>query len=351
MMLRYEARSLRQFAQQLLLAGGLEADKAFVVAETLLEGDLLGHSTHGLQLLPAYLDELEKGSMTRQGSPITISDFPAAVTWDGQRLPGPWLVVRAIDLAVQRAKTNGTCTVVIRRSHHTAALAAYLQRVADAGLMILLSCSDPGFTGVAPHGAKRGVYSPNPIAAAWPAGGSPVLIDVSMSILSMGALRRAKNEKQSLPQKWLVDAYGQPTDDPNAYFTDPPGAILPIGGIDHGHKGFALGLIVEALTGGLAGRGRAEPREGWSANVCVQVFDPRAFGGADEFARQMTWLASACRQSPPRDPKQPVRLPGDAALHRKSEQLANGVLLPENTISPLRNWAEKLKINPPIPLS
>src|SRR6476620_10850864 len=115
---RHPAAALREFAAALFTRAGLETEKAVVSAEVLVEGDLLGHTTHGLALLPQYLAEVEKGSMTKVGQPDVVADFPSALTWDGRRLPGPWLVTRAIDVAVGRAKQAGTCTVVIRRSHH-----------------------------------------------------------------------------------------------------------------------------------------------------------------------------------------------------------------------------------------
>jgi L-lactate dehydrogenase len=343
----YPAPELIAFAVSLLEKSGLEPDKANVVAEILVEGDLLGHNTHGLQLLPAYLDELARGGMAKTGAPRVIADFPAAVTWDGMRLPGPWLVVRALELASERAKINGACAVVIRRSHHTACLAAYLQRVTDQGLMVVLTCSDPRMAAVAPHGGRRAIFTPNPIAAAWPTGGLPVMLDTSMSIASYGLARRFHAEHRRLPGAWLLDAQGNPSSDPAVLFTDPAGSLLPIGGIDHGYKGYALGLLVEALTGGLAGYGRADPDDGWAANVFLQVFDPALFGGGEEFRRQTSWLAEACRQTPPRPGVDRVRLPGEAALRCRERQLRHGVELHADIMPALFPWAEKLGVPRP----
>src|SRR5256885_6369966 len=172
---RYRAEDLVAFAIALLSKSGLDEEKARDIAEILVEGDLLGHTTHGLALLAPYLDDLEKGGMNKDGEPGVLADFPAAITWDGMKLPGPWLVRRAIDLAMQRARVNGTCSVVIRHSHHIAGLEAYLKPVADVGLVVMLMCSDPGCRGVAPHGGRKDVYTPNPIAAAWPTAGEPVM--------------------------------------------------------------------------------------------------------------------------------------------------------------------------------
>lgn len=343
----HEAADLVAFADGLLVRAGLDAGKARDVAEVLVEGDLLGHTTHGLQLLPAYLDEVVSGRMTRTGEPGVIADRPAAVTWDGRRLPGPFLVRRALALAVERAHAYGTGTVAIRRSHHAAALAAYLRPVAERGLMALVTCSDPGVRGVVPHGGRTDVMTPNPIAAAWPADGAPVLLDVSSSITTHGLTRRLAREGGRFPGAWAIDGDGRPTDDPAAVLADPPGALLPAGGLDHGHKGYALGLLVEALTGGLAGHGRADPHEGWAANVLVQVLDPAAFGGTDAFVRQTSFLAAACRASVPRDASAPVRLPGEAALARRARQLAEGVTLYAGVLEALVPWSERLGV--PLP--
>jgi LDH2 family malate/lactate/ureidoglycolate dehydrogenase len=347
MAIHYSAAGLVAFAQSLLERAGLEPEKARIVAETLVEGDLLGHTTHGLALLAGYLADIEKGGMTKAGEPRVIADFPAAITWDGHKLPGPWLVRRALDLAAERAQINGTCTVVIRRSHHIGCLAAYLQRVTDRGLMMILSCSDPAAKGVAPHGGRREVMTPNPIAAGWPTDGEPVMMDVSMSITSNALTRRTANEGRKFPGQWLIDGAGRPTDDPAAAFANPPGAILPLGGADHGHKGYALGLMVEALTGGLGGHGRADAPSGWTASVFLQVLDPTLFGSREEFVRQTSHLAAACRAIPPRPGFDRVRLPGEAGLQRRAKQLANGVELHAGIMPALAPWAEKLGIPAP----
>jgi L-lactate dehydrogenase len=344
---RHPVSDLTVFAAALLARAGLEDEKARVVAEVLVEGDLLGHNTHGLALLPGYLADIEKGAMTRSGEPRGIADFPAAVTWDGNKLPGPWLVRRAIDLAMERAKHNGTCTVSIRRSHHIACLASYLQRVTDQGLMVILTCSDPAAKGVAPHGGRRDVMTPNPLAAAWPTDGAPVMLDVSMGITTNGMTKRLAAEGRKFPGQWLVDGAGEPTNDPAAAFANPPGAILPLGGADHGHKGYALGLLVEALTSGLGGFGRADTPAGWMANVFLQVLNPAMFGRREDFVRETSFLAAVCRATPPRPGFDRVRLPGESALARRAEQLTRGVELYPSILPALAPWAQKLGVSLP----
>lgn len=349
---RYRAADLEGFAAALLEKAGLEPEKSRVVARILVEGDLLGHNTHGLQLLAPYLNDLSTGKMTPKGEPRVIADYPAAVTWDGMRLPGVWLTARALEVAAERARTYGTCTVVIRRSHHIACLAAYFKPITDQGLMGMVISSGPETTGVVPHGGKgTGTHTPNPIAAAWPTRGDPVMIDVSMSITTHGLTGRLHKEGRKLPGQWLLDGHGNPSDDPAVLFQEPRGGLLPIGGLDHGHKGYALGLMVEALTQGLSGHGRADPVEGWAANVFVQVFDPALYGGIDEFTRQTEHIANACRNTPPRAGFDRVRLPGESGLRRREAQSRDGVQLYPGILPALQPWIEKLGVPAPRAIS
>ncbi|MEO8630767.1 MAG: Ldh family oxidoreductase, partial [Betaproteobacteria bacterium] len=98
---------------------------------------------------------------------------------------------------------------------------------------------------------------------------------------------------------------------------------------------------------GLAGHGRADPKEGWTANVFVQIIDPEAFGGLDDFKRQMQWLADACRATPPSVAGQSVRMPGERGLAYRAEQLANGVQLYNSIVPTLTPWSKKLGVKLP----
>jgi LDH2 family malate/lactate/ureidoglycolate dehydrogenase len=348
---RYCAAGLTAFAQQLLTGAGLPQDKADAVAAILVEGDLLGHTTHGLALLGPYLGELESGSMERDGSPAVVQDQPAAVTWDGRRLPGPWLVLEAMALATARAKQCGTGTVVIRRSHHIACLAAYHKRATDQGLLMLLACSDANTASVAPFGGLDPVFTPNPLSAGIPTPGEPILIDISTSATTNGLTNRLHQEGGQLPAQWVIDGHGRPSSDPSVLFTAPKGTILPLGGMDSGHKGYGLSLLVEALTGGLAGHGRADPRQGWGATVFLQILDPAAFSGTDAFTRQTGAIVDQCHASRPAQAGKAVRMPGEKGLALAREQERAGVALYPAILPSLEPWGRKLGVALPAPLA
>ena len=346
----YRAEDLRQFAVDLLRKQEMAGEVAATVAEILIEGDLLGHTTHGLQLLGPYLEELQQDTMTRGGMPVVLQDHGMSVFWDGRYLPGPWLVTRAIDTGLSRMQNYPVFTASIKQCHHIACLAAYLQRVAERGYLILLATSDPTLGAkVAPFGSRTPLYTPNPVAAGWPLENGVVMLDISMSTTSVGLSQRLARRKGRLPGEWLLDADGRPTDNPTVIFDKPSGSILPLGGVDLGYKGFALGLLVEALTSGLCGFGRKDRPGRWGATVFLMMINPDGLGGRRLFLQEATHIARACLNAEPIDSDRPVRLPGQAGLAKKRTQLERGVELEPGILPSLKEWSGKLGV--PMPVS
>lgn len=343
----YEAADLIRFARELLLAAGLFREAADTTATVLVEGDLMGHTTHGLALLPGYLNELANDRMTKVGSYTVMRGGAACEAWDANRLPGPWVTTHALAAAEKMARRVGSGTVVIRRSHHIGALAAYLEPIARRGLFAQIHCSDPNVKSVAPFGGVTPVFTPNPFAAGIPTSGDPVLLDISASYTTNGMVDRAKRLGERMPHAWLQDHEGRATDNPQVMYEEPKGTLLPLGGLEAGHKGFALALLVEALTAGLAGFGRADPPEGWGATVFVQVIDPEYLGELAEFTRQMDFVVAACKASKPRPSGPEVRLPGERAQALKRGQLRTGVVLHPTIMPALDSWASSLSVEPP----
>jgi LDH2 family malate/lactate/ureidoglycolate dehydrogenase len=342
-----EPAELRGFAASLFAAAGLEEEKAATVAELLVEADLMGHTTHGLALAPRYLKEIGAGSMALSGVPEVVTDRGACVVWDGRRLPGVWVIARAVDLAVERAQQYGTVTVAVRNNHHIGCLAGYLPRATDRGCMVVVSTSDPSQRTVAPWGGMTPVMTPNPIAVGIPTSGDPILVDASASITTNNMVTRLAREGGRLPGQWVLDPSGVPTDDPAPALGGGGGSIMLAGGADHGQKGYGWALIVEALTQALPGFGRADSPTGWGSGTFVQVLDPDAFAGREAFTRQTDVLAEACRASEPRPGFDRVRLPGENALALRRAALARGLELYAGLGDELRASAERLGV--PVP--
>jgi len=339
-MMRIDATQLQQLIQRLFSELGTEREVASTVARVLVEGDLLGHHTHGVKLAQGYLKDIRAGHAKIDASALqVVRQTPVAVQYDAGYLLGPYCVERALTFAASAAQDFGIGIANIRRSHHIGCLAAYLQPFAERGLLPIIYTSDPAVASVAPFGGLDPVYTPNPLAIGIPTGAQPILIDVSMSNITNGLVNKTRAAGEQLEHATLLDNQGQLSRDPETLFADPPGSILPLGGLEFGHKGFALGTMVEALTAGLGGFGRRDAPSGWGAAVCVMVLDPRHFGGLDAFESEMGHFVERCLASRECVPGQPVRLPGHAGLARRTSYLTEGIPLPDDVLAAVRGAA------------
>ena len=340
---------LTGFAAALFAAAGLEHGKAATVGRLLVLTDMMGRRTHGLAMAPTYLAEIEKGGMRVTGEPEVIRDAGSTVVWDGDYLPGLWLIDRAIELALPRAATLGVVSVAIRKSHHIGCLAALVKQAADKGFVALIANSDPSGRRVAPYGGTEALFTPNPFAIGYPGADHPVLIDISASITTTSMTRQKFAAGEQFEHPWLLDAQGVPTRDPAVLEqSEPRGSLQLIGGQDHGHKGFGFALMIEALSQGLSGHGRHDAPKRWGGNVFMQVLDPDLFAGRAEFERQMNHLSDRCRANRPIRAERPVRMPGDQAARNLADARVNGVRYDEPTWLALVGWAERLKVDPPV---
>lgn len=327
---RYDVEEVRGAVERLFLSTGMAAEMAGEVTDCLLVADMMGHSTHGLAIAPWYIEEIKNGGMHLTGDVQTISDRGACLAWNGQRLPGAWLVNRAIDQALDRVDKFGVVTVTIAEGHHTGALATYLPRLTDKGYMVLLACSGPASQGVAPYGGTVGLFTPNPLSAGIPTHKDPILLDISCSITTIKRSGQLAQAGRQYPGEWALDAEGRPTTDPQVLSHG--GSLMPVGGLDHGHKGYAMALLVEALTQGLSGVGRRDDLSGIVMNTFLQVIDPAALGGAANYLDETTWLTDACHANPPKTGGEAVRVPGDRARTRVKEAKQRGVHLDQSIV-------------------
>lgn len=344
-MKHYPINVLHDFCQSLLVAHGLSQDKASSIAETLIRGESFGSPTHGLALLPTYIREIESGGMTIEGQPTVVVDHGACLSWDGRLLPGPWLIQRAISAGIDKAVEHGMACISIQRSHHAACLKAYLQQATEAGLVIQIALTDPGHSSVAPFGGTTAVLTSCPLAFGAPTSGDPMLIDLSTSMVSNAAVATAVREKRSFTHPTLLDGYGNATTDPAVMSADPPGTILPLGGAEGGHKGYALGLMVETLSGCLSGYGRADRPTGWSAAITITLMSPDALAGNTAYLRHIDALVDGCRQATPAPGVEQVRIPGEASLARHRQCQEQGLPLSDEYVTSLNLLADQQNLS------
>jgi LDH2 family malate/lactate/ureidoglycolate dehydrogenase len=228
----------------ILVSAGIKPADAKVVATDLVEADLEGLASHGVMLLPMYIDRIVKGSVSRLSRGEVVSDRGTAIVIDAGNALGQLTARQAVELAIARAHEIGMAAVAVRNGFHFGTAGRFARMMAAENCVgIVLSNTRPLMP--APGGAQALVGN-NPIAIALPSAGEFIVeADMALSATAMGKIRLAAAAGQSIPADWAVDAQGNPTTDPAAAIK---GMLLPAAG----PKGFGLAFIIDLLCGGLS---------------------------------------------------------------------------------------------------
>ena len=334
-----------EFGAALFRAAGVDEPNACAMAQGFLDADLLGFHTHGFALLPMNLGWIRDGLTRVSGEPSVLSGRGAVLNADAGYLAGPLAMGWACEQGVARAREHGVAVLTLRKCQHIGALAPYLLRIAEAGFAAFALVATPEESLVTVEGAREPLFSTNPFGFAFPTSGDPLLLDMSLAVTAAGQVRVAEAEARRLPGAWLLEADGRPTDDPAALSR---GMMLPIGGIDHGHKGSGLLVWSEMFAACLGGWGRLDRTGDDDANsVYLAVHDPEAFGGEELVRRQAAHVVELYEGLAPRTPAETPRVPGKRALALRRAALANGLALPEWVLARLRVAAHAAGISLP----
>jgi LDH2 family malate/lactate/ureidoglycolate dehydrogenase len=326
-----QADKERRLMLDLLRAHGASEADAAIVAEDLLEADLRGHDSHGLARFNMQLDALRQGRVDASATPAVVSDSAGAVTVDARRALGPPAMLFAVDEAVRRASGGqGVCAVTIRNHGYIAYLGWYVERGLEHDCICVLMSKARG--GVHPYGGVLPLVGSNPITAAVPTAGEPLLIDMATSTAAMGKILAAQRTGEAIPSDWAVDEQGNPTTDANAARK---GALSPLGGA----KGYALGLLVEMLAAVLPGGSSGAARDAlWSAvAIAVHV---SAFGDPAEFRRRASAYLDELKSSPVAPGFSEILVPGQRAYRIRRERLAEGIPVSDETWRTIGGYLE-----------
>ena len=334
---------LMKFCTSVFIKLKMDEEKAIDTSDILIEADLMGHSTHGVRLLPLYIKDIETGNMNVAGEEEILRDIGSCLTIDGKSLPGIWLTKKALSQSAKRAKKYGTSTVLIKNSHHNGALAAYMLPIINQNLVPIIKSSVPSSATVAPFGGTKALLTPDPMALGYPTNKEPVIIDISASITTNNMIADKIAKNKLFDFDCLLTSEGIPTNDPKEVM-EKNGTVMPVGGLEYGHKGFGLALGIEALSQGLSGSGRSKKPKSMNLSTFVQVIDPEAFAGLKAFKDEMTFLYEQCINNPPINENNKVRMPGQHALLRRQKSLKEGFELSKETMIALKSISEKFEI-------
>ena len=340
---------LEAFARRLLRAAGATEAEAARTAAGLASANLRGYDSHGVMRLPYYVAALRKGDVVSGGDWTIEKESANSLVADAEWGFGHVVAGRLLDRLMEKAKQTGVAVGTLKRCGHIGRLGEYAEIAAAAGLISITMVNSHGAVHrVAPPGGRQSRLGTNPICFGAPSPPDDLILDFSTSATAEGKVRVKHIAGEQVPDGWLVDSEGRPTNEPAALYDEPRGSILPFGG-PQAYKGFGLSLMVELLTGALSGGlcSREKPETQIGNCVFMQVIDPGCFGGAEAFLQESTGLSRWVRSCPTVDGVNRVLLPGDPERATLARKQAEGVSLDAENWAKLVQLAGELGVDPP----
>jgi uncharacterized oxidoreductase len=341
--------SLRDFVAGILAAAGAPADEAAIVAGALVRANLAGHDSHGVLRVEQYCRMMAQGGIV-PGAPTEIENETATTAVvNGNWGFGQVVALRAVDVALRKAREHGVGAITMRCANHMGRLGDYPLMAAQEGMVAIATINNHGSGAlVAPWGAREGRLATNPLCIATPGPEAPIVLDITTSVVAEGKVRVYRNRGEPVPEGWIIDAEGRPTTDPNALYERPRGAILPFGG-SVGHKGFGLSLMVDILSGALSGAGCSRAGTTRLGNAMfLTVIDVARFVPLDQFHEHVAALLDHVRSAPLAPGFQEILIPGEPERREEERRQRDGIPIDEHTWGQLRATGERLGVAAPI---
>ena len=343
----FRSEALTRAIETVVAAGGSDAREARMVAENLVTANLMGHDSHGVGMIPRYVDALLEGGLSVNRHPKVQLDAGALLSLDGCQGYGQVIGAEATAMAIERAKQHGSCVMALGRAHHLGRIGHWAEQAVREGLISISFVNVISRAIVAPYGGADARFGTNPVCIAIPLPGEPpFVLDMATSAVAQGKIRVAHNKGDKVDPDWLIDDQGNPTDDPRYGVVDPLGALRTFGL----HKGYGLALACELLGGALSGGGTEHQggdrskRRVWNGMFSILV-DPGRFQKSI-FEQETTAFLASLRQSPAAPGFDRLRIAGEPERDTRAKREKGGIPVDDYTWNEIRAAATKLKLDP-----
>ena len=342
------ADQLRQQISHIIQMTGSEIAEAEQVAANLVMANLSGHDSHGVGMVPRYVDAVLEGGLSPNTGVKVVLDTGPLLNLDGQRGYGQITGVQAMEMGIERAKQHGVCTVALSRSHHLGRIGHFAEMAVAQGLVSIHFVNVLSRPVVAPFGGGDGRFGTNPCCIGVPMGKRPpFVLDFATSRVAQGKMRVAHNKGEQVPDGYLIDENGHPTNDPGVVVIPQSngmfGALMTFGE----HKGFGMAMACEllggALTGGDTWHHEADHRRSVLNGMLVMLIDPVRLGTQASFEKEALAFEDWLRQSPNAPGTSGVMTAGEPERAARAERAQNGIWIDDATWAELQASEDKLK--------
>ena len=341
---------LLEFGGSLLAAGGANEKEAAVVGRSLVQANLRGHDSHGVMRIPFYIKQVQDGKLNAGSTLQVAHETSGTLVGDGNWGFGQVLSRDLMERLIEKAGEAGIASGSLRQSAHIGRLGEYAEMAAEKNMSAIICANTHGAAQrVAPVGGKRPRLGTNPICIGMPGGkNGPFVLDFGTSATAEGKVRVKKIAGEKVPDGWVLDPDGNPTNDPNQLYGDPPGTILPMGG-DQAYKGFGLSFMIEMLCGALSGGQCAYPNPPAPVGNAAFfiVINPSQYAGFEHLKTEVENLEEYVRTVPRIDGVDEVLLPGDPERRVMATRQESGIPLDDGNWNALLTLASELGVTPP----
>ncbi len=339
----FNASALERAITAVVAAAGSHHEEAVHVAHSLVESNLRGHDSHGIGMVPRYVDATLDGGLASNARAHTELDAGGLLVLDGQRGHGPVIGQMAMQQAIDRTRDLGSCIMALGNTHHLGRIGQFAEMTAGQGLVSLHFVNVLSAPRVAPWGGADARYGTNPFCIGLPIPGEPpMILDCATSAVAQGKLRVAHNKGEQVAPGLLIDDRGAPTTDPRFAVVEPFGAMMSFGG----HKGYGLAVACELLGGALTGGGTEDgvvrPHSGVLNGMLTIVIDPACLGTSAAYAANAQKFLAWLRQSPSALGFDRVRIAGEPERETRARRLEHGIEIDATTWTAVGNAAEKV---------
>ena len=325
--LTFSAATLQAVTRAIFTKAGWPHADCDELARHLVGANLAGHDSHGVGMIPAYVEAIRRGDLKPSNTPQDLVASGAFLVVDAHLALGQKVASDTIFRACGIARENGVCIVNLVNAHHIGRIGHYAEDVAARGLVSLFWVNVAHAKApVAPFGARQGRLGTNPHTIGISVeDGEPLILDFATSRIALGKVRVAHNKGEHVGAGTLLDVAGADTTDPGVMYQNPIGALLTFGE----HKGSGISIMAEILAAVL-GHGTSIDQtmrsEAINNNLFGVILDPARLGADAEtrkarLAAYAAWIKSAA----PRDPAKPVLLPGEPERASRARRLREGI--------------------------
>jgi LDH2 family malate/lactate/ureidoglycolate dehydrogenase len=327
------APDLTRFCEEILQGAGVPRHKAGIAAECLVFANLRGVDSHGIQLLPFYIEQLLAGEMDPNADGRVIAENGCCLTFDAENALGQWAADTCCRHAIRIARDHGLALVTAKESNHFGAAAFWAQKMRDAGQIGIVMCNASPI--VPPWQGKKGRMGTNPICMSVP---GPWLLDMATTTVAAGKVFKAfVNGQPEIPAGWAFDSEGHPTTDTQSAYK---GMLMPLGG----YKGSGLAMMVEILcsvlsggvmpdqVGGIRFRGKRV-----RVSQMFLAIDVARFMPVEEFTARVTQLVEIMKSTPAAPGYNEVMVAGDPEWRMEAQRRRDGIPIADG------NWDKLVK--------